>query len=197
MVRGYTSFCGHYANMLILIPAELSSRKRKLDYDASEFNDINIPPSRFSKPSTFRRLNEAGGRAREVYIHNRPIDFESVPLTLISPIFGRLSDDLFTNHEGLRWQDFAPARNLVNKLSMLEQKEASRKELFWDWLLETLSDIEREESSHDTHLRAHEEVRARLTTAIIKFAFRFTLYEGESKSKFDYETDGHVELGFS
>jgi hypothetical protein len=172
--------------MLILIPAELPSEKRKLDYDASEFKDINIPPSRFSKSSTFRRLNEAGGRAREVYIHNRPIDFESVPLTLISPIFGRLSDDLFTNHEGLRWQDFAPAGNLVSKLSRLEQKEASRKELFCDWLLETLSDIEREESSHDTHLRAHEEVRARLTTAIIK---------GESKSESDYKTDGHVELG--
>jgi hypothetical protein len=49
-----------------------------------------------------------------------------------------------------------------------------------------LPDIEREESSHDTPLRAHEEVRARLTTAIMK---------GESKTNSDYRTDGHVELG--
>jgi hypothetical protein len=99
LVREYTSFCRHYANIFILIPAKPPSKKRKLDYDASGFKDINTPPLSFSKPSTFRRLNEAGGRAREVYIHNGPIDFESVPLTLISPIFGRLSDDLFTNHE--------------------------------------------------------------------------------------------------
>ena len=128
-----------------------------------------------------------GGHGREVYIHNRPIDFESVPLALISPIFGRLSDDLFTNHENLLSQDFAPARNLANTLSELEENEASRKESFWAWLLETLPDIEREESSHDTPLRPHEEVRARLTTAIIK---------GERKDKkCDFKTHGHVELG--
>jgi len=120
-----------------------------------------------------------GGHGREVYIHNRPIDFESVPLTLISPIFGRLSDDLFTNHEDFLSQDFAPARKLANVLSNLESNEALRKESFWGWLLETLPDIEREESSHDTYLRPHEEVRARLPTAVIK---------GEPR-------DGHVELG--
>jgi hypothetical protein len=128
-----------------------------------------------------------GGHGREVYIHNRPIDFESVPLTLISPIFGRLSDDLFTNHENLRSQDFAPARHLANMLSMLENDEAPRKESFWAWMLEMLPDIEREESSRDMPSRPHEEVRARLTTAILK---------GEHRDKKrDFQTDGHVELG--
>jgi hypothetical protein len=171
--------------MFILTSAALTSakpppKKRKLDYEASEFKNINISPSSFSKPSTFRKLNESGN-ARKVYIHNRPIDFESVPLTLISPIFAHLSDDLFTNHEGLRWQDFAPARDLANKLSSLEPKEALRKTLFWDWLLEMLPNIQ----TDDTPLPSHEEVRPRLTTAIIK---------GELKSKSDYKTDGHVEL---
>ena len=128
-----------------------------------------------------------GGYGHEVHIRNRPIDFESVPLTLISPIFGRLSDDLFTNHEDFVSQDFAPARNLANMLSVLEKNVALRKESFWGWLLETLPDIEREVSSHDTPLRPYDEVRARLTTAIIK---------GERRDKkHDFETDGHVELG--
>ncbi len=131
-----------------------------------------------------------GGYGRGVYIHNRPIDFESVPLTLISPIFGRLSDDLFTNHEDFLSQDFAPARNLANMLSVPEKNVVLRKEFFWGWLLEMLPDIEREESSHDMPLRPHDEdheVRARLTTTIIK---------GERRDKkHDIETDGHVELG--
>jgi len=127
------------------------------------------------------------GHGREVYVHNRPIDFESVPLALISPIFGRLSDDLFTNHENLLSQDFAPARNLANTLSKLEENEASRKKSSLAWLFETLPDIEREESSYDTPLRPHEEARARLSTAVIK---------GEpGDKKYDFKTDGHVELG--
>ena len=118
----------------------------------------------------------------KVYIHNRPIDFESVPLTLISPIFGRLSDDLHIDHEKFLSQDFAPARNLANMLSKLENSEMLQKESFWTWLLETLLDIEREESSHDPH----EEVWARLTTRIIK---------GECRDKSDFKNDVHVELG--
>ena len=59
----------------------------------------------------------------EVYIHNRLIDFESVPLTLISPIFGCLSDNLYTDHKKFLLQDFAPARNLANMLSKLENSE--------------------------------------------------------------------------
>ena len=123
------------------------------------------------------------GPGREVYIQNRPIDFESVPLTLISPIFGRLLDDLFTRHEALRSEDFAPARNLVNILSELEKDEASRKVPFLKWLLATLPDIETEESSSDAPLQPH---KARLSTVIIK---------GQSSSKHDFVTDGYVELG--
>jgi hypothetical protein len=125
-------------------------------------------------------------RGREVFIHNRPINFDSVPLTLISPIFGRVSDDIFTNHEDFLSRDFAPARDLANLLSELEDSETARKESFWDWLLKLLPDIEREVSSHDTSLRTHG-VRARLTTAIIKGPRR--------DKKQDFETDGHVELG--
>jgi hypothetical protein len=184
LVRGYTSVCHRYANMFILILAEPPSKKRKLDYRAPEFKDVNTAPSKFSKPSTFRKIMMQHGR--EVYIHNRPINFDSVPLTLISPIFGRVSDDIFTNHEDLLSRDFAPARDLANLLSELEKDEAARKEPFWDWMLKLLPDIEREESSHDTSLRPHE-VRANLTTAIIKGPRR--------DKKEDFETDGHVELG--
>ena len=127
------------------------------------------------------------GDGREVYIHNRLIDFESVPLTLISPIFARILDDLFMDHENFLSQDFAPARNLANMLSMLYENEALRMEIFWSWLLETLPDIEREDLSHNAPLQPHEEVRARLTTEIIN---------GKCKDeKHDFETDGHVELG--
>jgi hypothetical protein len=66
------------------------------------------------------------------------------------------------NHENFLSQDFVPARNFANMLSKLEKNEATRKESFLGWLLETLPDIEGEESSHDTPLRPHEEVRARL-----------------------------------
>ena len=126
------------------------------------------------------------GAGREVFIHNRPIDFESVPPVLISPIFGRLSEDLFKHHEDLRSEDFAPARDLANMLSVLEKKEASRKEPFLKWLLKLLPDIKREELSHDARLQPHE-VRARLMTAIM---------QGEpTDKKRDIETDGHVELG--
>ena len=154
-----------------------------MDYDASGLEDVNISPSKFSRPSIFRDVMRRHGR--EVYIHNRPIDFESVPLTLISPVFGRVSDDLFTNHEDLTSQDFAPVRKLANMFS----NPAPRKEFFRRWLLETLPDIERGEPSHDTPLGPHEEVRASLTTTIIK---------GERRDKeHDFETDGHVELGDS
>jgi hypothetical protein len=150
--------------VIVLILAEPLSKKRKLDHDASEFKDVNTSPSKFSKPSNFRYAMTQGG-GREIYIQNRPIDFDSVPLTLISPIFGRLSDDLFTKHEDFLSQDFEPARNLANMLSMLEKNEALRKVSFWRWLLELLPGIERQELSHDTSL------------------------------KYDFETDGHVELG--
>jgi hypothetical protein len=125
-------------------------------------------------------------RGHEVFIHNRPINFASVPLALISPIFGQVSDDIFLNHDLFRSRDFAPARALVNLLSELEEDEAARKQSFWNWLLKMLPDIEREESSHDTSLLPHE-VRAKLTTAIIKGPLR--------NKKQDFETDGHVELG--
>ncbi|KAH9966311.1 hypothetical protein BJV74DRAFT_869417 [Russula compacta] len=165
------------------MPPQPLSKKRKLDYDASEFTRVNISPSEFSKPSNFQNLMTRDGPGREVYIQNRPIDFESVPLTLISPIFGRLSDDLFTHHEDFRSEDFAPARELVDILSELEKDEASRKEPFLKWLLATLPDIEREDPSRDAPLQPH---KARLSTAIIK---------GKSSSKHDFVTDGHVELG--
>jgi hypothetical protein len=123
---------------------------------------------------------------REVFIHNMPINFDSVPLALISPIFGCVSDDIFTNHGSFLSRDFAPARALANLLSELEEDEVARKQSFWNWLLEMLPDIEREDSSHDTSLRPHE-VRAKLRTAIIKGPRR--------NKKQDFETDGHVELG--
>ena len=148
----------------------------------SEFRDVNISPSNFTKPSTFRNLMMPSQHGHEVYIHNRLIDFELVPLTLISPIFGCLLDDLYTDHKKFLSQDFAPARNLANMLSKLENSEMLRKESFWTWLLETLPDIEREESSHDPH----EEVQARLMTGIIK---------GERRDKSDFKNDVHVELG--
>ncbi len=56
----------------------------------------------------------------EVYIYNRLIDFSSVLLTLISPIFGQLLDDTFSNNK-LQSNNFAPARDLVNMLSILDR----------------------------------------------------------------------------
>ena len=125
---------------------------------------------------------EEPGHPRELYIHNRPIDFESVPVTLISPIFGRLSDDLFTCEKDFRSEDFAPARNLANMLSMLEKNVASRKRAFLNWLLKTLPGIEREGSSDNAPLQPHE-VRPRLATVITR------------DTGCDLETDGHVEFG--
>jgi len=123
---------------------------------------------------------------REVYIQNRPIDFESVPLALISPIFGRLSGDLFMREKDLRSEDFAPARNLANTLSKLGKAEPPRK-AFLDLLLKTLPGIERKESQNYAPLQPHEEVQLRLSTLIVK---------GEHRdNRYDYATDGHVELG--
>ena len=168
----------HYHSVNLAPAAEPPSKKRKLDYDASEFKDVNIAPSRFAEPSYFRNVMGRGEHGRKVYIHNRPIDFESVPVALISPIFGRLSDDLFTREKDLRSEDFAPARNLVNILSKLEKDEASRNKAFLKWLLATLPGIETE---------PHERDRPRLSTAILR---------GEQRDKrSDYATDGHVELG--
>lgn len=123
---------------------------------------------------------------RECYIHNRPINFDEVPVTLISPIFGRLSDDLFTPEKDLRSEDFAPARDLANMLSKLAKDEASRNGAFLDWLVQTLPGIERKKLSGDASLKPYK-VRPRLSTAIIK---------GEHEdSRYDYATSGHVELG--
>jgi hypothetical protein len=164
---------------------EPPSKKRKLDYDASEYKVINVAPSQFAKPSNFRKAMEQD-EGRECYIHNRPIDFDEVPVTLISPIFGRLSDDLFTPEKDLRSEDFAPARDLANMLSKLAKDEASRNGVFLDWLVKTLADIERKKSSGDASLKPYK-VRPRLSTAIIK---------GEHEdSRHDYVTGGHVELG--
>ena len=164
---------------------EQPSKKRKLDYDAPEYKVMNVAPSQFAKPSNFRKAMEQD-EGRECYIHNRPITFDEVPLTLISPIFGRFSDDLFTLEKDFRSEDFAPARDLANMLSKLAKDEASRNGAFLDWLLKTLPSIERTKSSGDASLKPHE-VRPRLLTAIIK---------GEHEdSRHDYATDGHVELG--
>ncbi len=103
--------------------AEAPSGKRTLEYDESTFKAINIAPSKLAFPSTFRNamdLEHHGGR--EVYIHNRLIDFSSVPLTLISPIFGRLSDDTFSDNK-LRSNDFAPARDLVVDTREMRNRE--------------------------------------------------------------------------
>ena len=120
--------------------AERPHKKRKLDYGASEYKNINTSPSVFAKPVNFRKAMEEDDFGREAYILNRPIDFESVPVTLISPIFGRLSDDLFMREKDLRSEDFAPARYLANMLSELEKAEAPRNKAFLDWLLKTLPD---------------------------------------------------------
>jgi hypothetical protein len=122
-------------------------------------------------------------RGREAYIHNRPIDFSSVPLTLISPIFGRLSDNVFTPKENLRSEDFAPARNLANMLlSRLENKESTRSEAFRKWLLETLG-IREMKLSDDRHelLEQHTEGPPRLA-AVITW-----------ERKTNLESEGHVE----
>ena len=74
---------------------------------------------------------------RELYRSNRPIDPTKIPLTLISPIFGHLSDDVFGEDSDLRSEDFAPARQLANMLSMLAP-EHERARLFRRWLCETL-----------------------------------------------------------
>ena len=183
----------HYHSANLVPAAEPPPKKRKLDYDAPEFKDINIPPSEFAKPANFQKAmglvecEQNSGHARELYIHNRPIDFESVPVTLISPIFGRLLDDLFTCEKDLRSEDFAPARNLANMLSRLEKNKALRQRTFLDWLLNTLPGIERKKSSDDAPLQPHEEVRPRLATVITR---------GEDRdARCDHETDGHIELG--
>ena len=167
----------HYVN---LAPAtELPSKKRKLDYDASEFKDVNVAPSKFAKPSYFRKVMGKDEHGREIYVHNRPIDFELVPAALISPIFGRLSDDLFARENDFRSEDFAPARDLVNALSKLEKDEASRTQAFLDWLLATLPDTEAEPP--------YGRDQPRLSTEILK---------GKQRDRrSDYVTDGHVELG--
>src|SRR5258708_7792884 len=99
--------------------AEAPSKKRKLEYDDFMFKAINVALPKFADPSTVRDAIDPEHHGREVYIHNRPIDFSSVPLTLISPIFGRVSDDMFSDNR-LRSDDFPPARALAYMLSMLE-----------------------------------------------------------------------------
>ena len=47
----------------------------------------------------FRKAMEDDDFGREAYIQNRPIDFDSVPVALISPISGRLTDNLFTGEK--------------------------------------------------------------------------------------------------
>jgi len=105
---------------------------RKLDYDAPEYKGLNVSPSEFAIPRNSRNAMEPKS---EVSLHNT--NFASLPLTLISPIFGRISDDVRTPQEDLGPEDFAPARNLANMLSMLVD-ERTRKFDFRNWLLETL-----------------------------------------------------------
>ena len=141
----------------------------------------------FRKAMEQDEYEQKPGHACELYIPNRPIDFKSVPVTLISPIFGRLSDDLFTHEKNLRSEGFAPARNLANMSSKLEKAEVSRMKAFRDWLLKTLPGIETEVSSGDVPSQPHGEVRPRLATVIMR---------GEHiDTRYDYETDGHVGLG--
>ncbi|KAI0299536.1 hypothetical protein BC826DRAFT_995116 [Russula brevipes] len=105
---------------------------RKLDYDAPEYEDLNVSPSEFAIP---RNSRDAMEPKSEVSLHNT--NFASLPLTLISPIFGRIQDDVRTPQEDLRPEDFAPARNLANMLSMLVD-DRTRTFYFRNWLLETL-----------------------------------------------------------
>ena len=114
--------------------AEAPSKKWTLEYDESTFKAINIAPSKLAFPSTFWNAMDLEHHGCEVYIYNRLIDFSSVLLTLISPIFGQLLDDTFSNNK-LQSNNFAPARDLVNMLSILDRWEIVKGEVsqMIDW----------------------------------------------------------------
>ncbi|KAI0299545.1 hypothetical protein BC826DRAFT_995186 [Russula brevipes] len=109
----------------------------------------------------------------EVSLHDT--NFASLPLILISPIFGRISDDMCTPQEDLRSGDFAPARNLANMLSLLED-EPTRKVYFRKWLLETL-EVKLSDNRHELSEPGLPRPAAMITKGILK----------------DVQIDGHVE----
>jgi len=169
--------------------AEAPSKKRKLEYNESKYRAINIPPSQLAMPSNFRNAMDSEHHGREVYIHNRPIDFSSVPLTLISPIFGRLSDDMFSDNKP-RSNDFAPARNLANMLSILEKEEKLRKAKFLQWLTETFEDIKNGIITKG-NLLPSVALQSRKGKSPVLVA-DITI---DASGRKNYGTDGHVEMG--
>lgn len=110
---------------------------------------------------------------RQLFMSNRPIDFTKIPLTLISPIFGHLSDVIFGDDNELSALDFAPARDLANTLSML-LPEIKRVNIFNQWLHKTLR-IPDSSSATGDESRVERNI-------ILK----------ETGNTITYESDGHV-----
>ena len=97
-----------------------------------KYKDANIAPSKFGSPSYYRE--QANKTVFEVFLHNRPIDFGSVPLALLCEVFGKFEDDfnLCPSSEFTSW-DFRAARELANRMSRLYPDEMSRKAEFNRW----------------------------------------------------------------
>ncbi len=104
---------------------------------------------------------------RRYYIFNRPINFSSIPLNLISQFFDRLLQEMFGSH-ALTSEDFGPARDLANLLSELKENEAKRKAAFRVWVRKTL------DLPEDT-----------------EFESKITIMDGKKEANF--MTDGHEE----
>jgi len=69
---------------------------------------------------------------------NRPIDYGTVPLALLCPIFGQFEDDFQTTHDSdLNPRIFQATRELANEMAGLYSKEAERQWRFQEWLRRT------------------------------------------------------------
>ena len=95
-------------------------------------------PSNFARTTRFLSQMGPGGDGRENIMCNRPIDYGTVPLALLCPIFGQFEDDFQTTPESdLNPNIFHATRELANEMAGLYSKEADRQRHFQEWLRRT------------------------------------------------------------
>ena len=108
----------------------MESRDGEMSNHFKLWSDDYEPLSHFPQPKPF-----TPGTGRQYIMCNRPIDYGTVPLALLCPIFGRFEDDFQTAPESdLNPNIFQATRELVNEMACLYPQEADRQQHFHQWL---------------------------------------------------------------
>jgi hypothetical protein len=102
---------------------------------SEDYEAFNVAPSQFAQSVNVIKVLQSASPGTEIYMCNRPLNYNRVLLSLLSEIFGRFKDDFHNGHvSDLGIDDFEAARVLAEAMASLHRSESDRQFFFNAWL---------------------------------------------------------------